>query len=130
MMSPSRCGSCDKFESENTKLKACGGRLVKYCNRDCQIAHRPMHKKACNERVAELKIVQESSLEILPASFWESNGLASNDAEGMEILQEKLIIGSSSLSRDPAGGRFMALGGGLVLEWREEEDCIPPQMVQ
>ena len=67
-----------------------------------------MHKKACNERVAELKIVQESSLEILPASFWESNGLASNDAEGMEILQEKLIIGSSSLSRDPAGGRFMA----------------------
>lgn len=120
MMFPSRCGSCEKFESENTKLKACTAcRLVKYCNQDCQIAHRPMHKKACNERVAELKIVQESSLEILPASFWESNGLASDDAEGMEILQEKLIIGSSSLSRDPAGGRFMALGGGHALCYHE-----------
>ena len=28
--------------------------MVKYCNRDCQIAHRPLHKKACKKRAAEL----------------------------------------------------------------------------
>ena len=28
--------------------------MVKYCNRNCQIAHRPQHKKACKKRAAEL----------------------------------------------------------------------------
>ena len=28
--------------------------MVKYCHRDCQIAHRPQHKKACSKRAAEL----------------------------------------------------------------------------
>ena len=29
-------------------------KLVKYCNRECQIAHRVQHKKACKKRAAEL----------------------------------------------------------------------------
>ena len=28
--------------------------MVKYCSRDCQIAHRKQHKKACKKRAAEL----------------------------------------------------------------------------
>ena len=28
--------------------------MVKYCNRECQIAHRPQHKKECKKRAAEL----------------------------------------------------------------------------
>jgi len=36
-------------------LKSCTAcKLVKYCSRDCQIAHRPQHKKACKKRAAEL----------------------------------------------------------------------------
>ena len=36
-------------------LKACTAcHMVKYCNRDCQISHRPQHKKECKKRVAEL----------------------------------------------------------------------------
>ena len=50
------CANCGKKGEENTgDLKACTAcKLVKYCNRDCQIAHRPLHKKACKKRAAEL----------------------------------------------------------------------------
>ena len=49
------CANCGKGEDENINLKACVAcKLVKYCNRDCQIAHRPQHKKACIRRAAEL----------------------------------------------------------------------------
>ena len=49
------CANCGKGEENNINLKACTAcKLVKYCNRDCQIAHRPQHKKACKKRAAEL----------------------------------------------------------------------------
>ncbi|KAL7553304.1 hypothetical protein ACHAWF_016577, partial [Thalassiosira exigua] len=53
------CANCGKGngkgEEENVNLKACTAcKMVKYCNRDCQIAHRPQHKKACKKRVTEL----------------------------------------------------------------------------
>ena len=47
------CADCGKVGSDG--LKACTAcKLVKYCNRDCQIAHRSKHKKACRIRAAEL----------------------------------------------------------------------------
>ena len=49
------CANCGKGEEESFKLKACTAcKLVKYCSRECQIAHRPQHKKACKKRAAEL----------------------------------------------------------------------------
>ena len=50
------CANCGKGEeSSGDDLKACAAcKLVKYCNRECQIAHRPLHKKACKKRAAEL----------------------------------------------------------------------------
>jgi len=49
------CANCGKGEEESGKLKACTAcDMVKYCNRDCQIAHRPQHKKECRKRAAEL----------------------------------------------------------------------------
>ena len=51
--SMSTCAACGKA-SDN--LKACTAcRLVKYCNRDCQISHRAKHKKECRKRAAELR---------------------------------------------------------------------------
>jgi len=49
------CANCGKGEEESGKLKSCNAcHMVKYCNRECQIAHRPQHKKACKKRAAEL----------------------------------------------------------------------------
>ncbi|EJK44379.1 hypothetical protein THAOC_37083 [Thalassiosira oceanica] len=50
------CVNCGKLGSDAVKLKNCTAcRLVKYCGVDCQRAHRKLHKKACKQRVAELK---------------------------------------------------------------------------
>ena len=50
------CANCGKTGSDTVKLKDCTAcRLVKYCSVDCQKAHRTQHKKACKQRVAELK---------------------------------------------------------------------------
>ena len=49
------CANCGKGEESSDDLKACTAcKLVKYCNRECQIAHRPLHKKACKKRAAEI----------------------------------------------------------------------------
>ena len=49
------CANCGKGEESVGDLKECTAcKLVKYCNRDCQVAHRPQHKKACKKRAAEL----------------------------------------------------------------------------
>ena len=51
----SLCANCGEGEENADSLKACTAcKMVKYCNRDCQIAHRPQHKKACKKRAAEL----------------------------------------------------------------------------
>ncbi|EJK47299.1 hypothetical protein THAOC_33990 [Thalassiosira oceanica] len=50
------CANCGKHGSDIVELKGCTAcRLVKYCGVDCQRAHRKQHKKACKQRVAELK---------------------------------------------------------------------------
>ena len=54
-MSSNTCANCGKGEEDSRNLKTCTAcKLVKYCNRECQIAHRPQHKKECKKREAEL----------------------------------------------------------------------------
>jgi tetratricopeptide (TPR) repeat protein len=49
------CANCGKGEEASINLKSCTAcKLVKYCSRECQIAHRPQHKKECKKRAAEL----------------------------------------------------------------------------
>ena len=49
------CANCGKGEEENRNLKTCTAcKMVKYCGRDCQIAHRPQHKRECKKRATEI----------------------------------------------------------------------------
>ena len=49
------CANCGEGEESSDSLKACAAcKMVKYCSRECQIAHRPKHKKECRKRAAEL----------------------------------------------------------------------------
>ena len=49
------CANCGKGEEAGSNLKSCAAcKLVKYCSRDCQAAHRPQHKKACKKMAKEL----------------------------------------------------------------------------
>ncbi|KAL7547733.1 hypothetical protein ACHAWF_011010, partial [Thalassiosira exigua] len=53
---PDVCANCGKEGNEDAKLKKCNGcYLVKYCNVECQKAHRPKHKTECKRRAAQLK---------------------------------------------------------------------------
>jgi len=58
------CANCGK---EGSNLKSCAAcKLVKYCSRDCQQAHRPQHKRECKKRAAELhdeKLFKQPPLE-------------------------------------------------------------------
>ena len=47
------CAACGVEGGDS--LKACTACfMVKYCNRQCQIAHRKQHKKECKKRAAEI----------------------------------------------------------------------------
>ena len=51
------CAACGSEGGDS--LKACTAcKLVKYCNRDCQITHRPTHKKIC-KRAEKGKLTAE-----------------------------------------------------------------------
>ena len=67
------CANCGKGEEESTSLKSCGAcKMVKYCSRDCQQAHRPQHKKDCRKRASELhdeKLFKQPLLEDCPICF-------------------------------------------------------------
>eukprot|EP00986_Skeletonema_menzelii_P019828 scaffold29303_cov160-Skeletonema_menzelii.AAC.3 len=47
------CAGCGIAGLDDVKLKKCACDLVKYCGVACQKNHRPQHKKACKQRLAE-----------------------------------------------------------------------------
>jgi len=61
-----------------------------------------------------------TAIKILPASFWEANGFTEKEAKGMEIVQQKLISGSSTIHRYPDGSMALRYGSdGKALRYHE-----------
>ena len=89
------CANCGKGEENSGDLKACSAcKMVKYCNRDCQIAHRSQHKKACKKWAAELhdeQLFREHTREecpicMLPLPLYENHtGMTFHTCCGKEI---------------------------------------------
>ncbi len=52
------CANCGAAEVDDKKLKKCACNLVRYCNVDCQKEHRPKHKRACRNRLSQIREVQ------------------------------------------------------------------------
>ena len=49
------CVNCGKEEDKDNSLKFCSAcKMVKYCSIACQKEHRPLHKRECKQRAAEL----------------------------------------------------------------------------
>ena len=75
------CANCgiggegdNDIQLNDIQLKTCTAcKMVKYCSRECQIAHRPQHKKECKKRAAELHdeklFKQPPQLEDCPICF-------------------------------------------------------------
>ena len=71
---PMSCANCGKGEEDSISLKNCMAcKMVKYCSRDCQKAHRSQHKKECRKRAVELHdealFKQPPQLEDCPICF-------------------------------------------------------------
>jgi len=53
------CANCGNGKEASINLKSCAAcKLVKYCSRDCQIAHRPQHRHECKKRAVELHDIE------------------------------------------------------------------------
>ena len=107
------CTNCGKGEERSGDLKACTAcKLVSYCNRECQIAHRPEHKKACKKRAAELHNEQlfkehapeECPICMLPPPIYENH-------TGMTFFSccGKLICSGCIYAMRETGGKNMKL---------------------
>ena len=49
------CANCAIPALDDVKLKKCACELVKYCSVECQKNHRSRHKKACKQRMTEIR---------------------------------------------------------------------------
>ena len=50
------CAACGIAD---IKLKTCGCKLVQYCSVDCLRNHRSQHRKACQQRMAQIRAREE-----------------------------------------------------------------------
>ena len=101
------CASCGKADAN---LKACTAcKLVKYCGVECQVTHRPAHKKACKKKVRELSkkgqvieavapIVMDNGLREMPGYKFTVN--LSDPDFSIRIEVCKTLVGVSILPRE------------------------------
>ena len=131
------CANCGKLGSDTVKLKHCTAcRLVKYCGVDCQRAHRRQHKKACKQRVAELKDEQlySQGLERPECEFCPICTLAipipMNDHSGFNVCCMKRICDGCNIAAQKRGMRDCPFCRTPLLEDNDATKADQLAMVQ
>ena len=122
------CSACGKEGGDS--LKACMAcKMVKYCNRDCQIAHRPQHKKACKKRAAELRMGDWSGSS--SSSSKQSSATAASASMNTHEVNLRNILAEADAKRFPGDESLPDSLVNLVLskvkkleyEGKDKVDC-------
>jgi len=119
------CANCGKGEEDGIidKLKSCNAcKMVKYCSRDCQVAHRPQHKKECKKRAAELHEIelfkQPPPEEDCPICFLMLPGMGEDRVMGRTYM--------SCCGKTICNGCIYTVQSRAASAGRSEEDDICP----
>ena len=84
------CAACGKTDG---KVTPCSCGLVRYCDQQCQLAHRKDHKKECKERIAELELERKAKAKAEKKSV--SNGNKKARTSNKKARNKKARLGSS-----------------------------------
>ena len=114
--SMSTCAACGKGGDH---LKACTAcHLVKYCNRECQISHRPKHKKECRKRAAELKHTGDDNI---------SNCNVNEISEGISNVGISGSVSGSTDKKTSISYEQNNYGGSIIISDDELFQDPPPK---
>ena len=112
------CANCGKSgEGDDAiQLKSCAAcKLVKYCSRECQIAHRPQHKKECKKIVAEhISSLLESMNLYCNSNIEESPTILSEDIFKQPPPNEDCPICFLQLPTLETGCKYMVCCGKVI----------------
>ena len=118
------CAACGKT-GDNLKIcTAC--KLVKYCNRDCQILHRQKHKKECRQRAAIQRAGDNntSNSNIIEISKGISNVSISGGVSGSTTTADKKMNTSYEQNNNYEDIRKVAISDDeLFKDPPPKEDC-------
>ena len=105
---------CNQPSSESRELSECAScRTVRYCGRDCQLAHWPDHKAICKEKKKELAARAEALAQL-------ARGLNGDVIDELAHgLKEQSLKGAEEGNNQKVGGVSIAENEG---EEEEEDD--------
>ena len=120
------CSSCYSLLPAGSRKKCAACRVVYYCNRDCQIAHRPAHKSICEAMAAEQKEAAEAGT----ASLYIANQKAAT-AISMALLE--IVAGMpprvraqfrNLIAADKSAGIIQFTGPARPFDKQELLECV------
>lgn len=110
--SPHICGNCAKEESSDNNLKSCTScKMVKYCNIQCQKAHRKKHMERCTKQAARL---HDEKLFKLPPPL-----------EDCPICMERLPSKNSGKKYQSCCGKIICIGCTFAHAKEDSEEKCP-----
>ena len=121
------CDACQCPSKPGERLRSCHKcGLVRYCNRDCQVAAWPIHKLVCKVLAADREIAAakfSESTSLLPLDRLTASLCGSSHAEAYEAATHlyMMMLRTDTVSADPISGRSTERSRAL------RDKLVPPQ---